>query len=40
MELDVQNITSEHQQLLTPFMIKAGAYNAIYSFQTERTQRL
>ena len=25
MELDVQNITGEHQQLLTPFMIKAGA---------------
>ena len=33
MELDVQNITGEHQQLLTPFMIQAGsAYNAIYSY--------
>ena len=41
MELDVQNITGEHQQLLTPFMIQAGAaYNAIYSFQCERTQQI
>ena len=41
MELDVQNITGEHQQLLTPFMIQAGAaYNARYSFQTERTQQM
>jgi hypothetical protein len=41
MELDVQNITGEHQQLLTPFMIQAGsAYNAIYAFQTERTSQM
>ena len=41
MELDVQSITSEHQQLLTPFMIQAGAaYNAIYSFNCERTQQI
>ena len=41
MELDVQNITGEHQQLLTPFMIQAGAaYNATYSFQCERTQQI
>ena len=41
MELDVQNITGEHQQLLTPFMIQAGAaYNAIYSFNCERTQQI
>ena len=41
MELDVQNITGEHQQLLTPFMIKAGAaYNARYSFPCERTQQI
>jgi predicted 2-oxoglutarate/Fe(II)-dependent dioxygenase YbiX len=41
MELDVQNITGEHQQLLTPFMIQAGAaYNAIYSFRCERTQQI
>ena len=25
-ELDVQNITAEHQQLLTPFMIQAGLH--------------
>ena len=41
MELDVQNITSEHQQLLTPFMTQAGAaYNAIYSFNCERTSQI
>ena len=41
MELDVQNITGEHQQLLTPFMIQAGAaYNAIYSFNSEKTQQI
>ena len=41
MELDVQNITGEHQQLLTPFMIQAGAaYNLRYSFQTERTAQI
>ena len=41
MELDVQNITGEHQQLLTPFMIQAGsAYNAIYAFQCERTSQM
>jgi len=41
MELDVQNITGEHQQLLTPFMIQAGAaYNAIFSFQCERTAQI
>ena len=41
MELDVQNITGEHQQLLTPFMIQAGAaYNAKYSYDCERTQQI
>jgi predicted 2-oxoglutarate/Fe(II)-dependent dioxygenase YbiX len=41
MELDVQNITSEHQQLLTPFMIQAGsAYNAKYHFECERTMQI
>ena len=41
MELDVQNITAEHQQLLTPFMIQAGAsYNAKYSYPCERTQQI
>ena len=41
MARDVQNITGEHQQLLTPVMIQAGAaYNAIYSFQTERTAQI
>ena len=41
MELDVQNITGEHQQLLTPFMIQAGAaYNARYSFPCERTSQI
>ena len=41
MELDVQNITSDHQSLLTPFMIQAGAaYNAKYSYPCERTQQI
>ena len=41
MELDVQNITAEHQQLLTPFMISAGAaYNAKYHFECERTMQI
>jgi len=41
MELDVQNITAEHQQLLTPFMIQAGdAYNAKYHFECERTMQI
>ena len=40
-ELDVQNITAEHQQLLTPFMIRAGAaYNAKYHFECERTMQI
>ena len=40
-ELDVQNITTEHQQLLTPFMISAGAsYNAKYHFECERTMQI
>ena len=41
MELDVQNITGEHQSLLTPFMIQAGAaYNAKYHFECERTMQI
>ena len=41
MELDVQNITAEHQSLLTPFMIQAGAaYNAKYHFECERTMQI
>ena len=41
MELDVQNITGEHQSLLTPCMIQAGAaYNAKYSYPCERTQQI
>ena len=41
MELDVQNITSDHQSLLTPFMIQAGAaYNAKYHFECERTMQI
>lgn len=40
-ELDVQNITAEHQQLLTPFMISAGAaYNVKYHFECERTMQI
>ena len=40
-ELDVQNITGEHQSLLTPFMIQAGsAYNAKYHFECERTMQI
>lgn len=40
-ELDVQNITAEHQQLLTPFMIRAGgAYNTKYHFECERTMQI
>ena len=42
MELDVQNITSELQQLLTPIMIQAGgAYNQKYSYkECERTRQM
>jgi hypothetical protein len=41
MELDVQNITDDLQQLLTPFMIRAGsAYNAKYHFECERTMQI
>ena len=41
MELDVQNITSDLQELLTPFMISAGgAYNAKYHFDCERTMQI
>ena len=42
MELDVQGITSELQQLLTPIMIKAGAaYNQKYAYlRCERTQQI
>jgi len=41
MELDVQNITDDLQQLLTPFMIQAGAsYNAKYHFECERTMQI
>ena len=41
MELDVLNVTAEQQQLLTPFMIQAGAaYNAIFAFQCERTAQM
>jgi hypothetical protein len=41
MELDVQNITPDLQQLLTPFMIQAGAsYNAKYHFECERTMQI
>jgi hypothetical protein len=41
MELDVQNITDDLQQLLTPFMISAGAsYNAKYHFECERTMQI
>ena len=41
MELDVQGITPEHQQILTPFMIQAGAsYNAKYHFDCEKTQQI
>ena len=41
MELDVQNITPELQQLLTPIMIQAGsAYNQKYSYPCERTGQI
>ena len=41
MELDVQPITSELQQLLTPIMIQAGAaYNSKYSYPCERTTQI
>ena len=42
MELDVQSITSELQQLLTPIMIQAGsAYNQKYSYKgCERTGQI
>ena len=42
MELDVQNITPELQQLLTPIMIEAGArYNQKYSYKgSERTGQI
>ena len=42
MELDVQGITPELQQLLTPIMIQAGAaYNQKYAYQRcERTHQI
>ena len=41
MELDVQSITPELQQLLTPIMIQAGAaYNMKYAYPCERTGQL
>ena len=42
MELDVQQITPELQELLTPIMIKAGAaYNQKYTYKkTERTNQM
>ena len=41
MELDVQSITPELQQLLTPIMIQAGAaYNVKYAYPCERTGQL
>ena len=41
MELDVQNLTPELQQLLTPIMIQAGsAYNQKYSYPCERTGQI
>ena len=41
MELDVQSITPELQQLLTPIMIQAGAaYNNKYAYPCERTGQL
>ena len=42
MELDVQNITPELQQLLTPIMIQAGAaYNQKYAYlRCEKTQQI
>jgi predicted 2-oxoglutarate/Fe(II)-dependent dioxygenase YbiX len=37
-ELDVQNITKEHQHLLTPYIIQAtNSYTEIYSFNCKRT---
>ena len=42
MELDVQSITPQLQQLLTPIMIQAGAaYNQKYAYlRCERTQQI
>ena len=42
MELDVQGITAELQQLLTPIMIQAGsAYNQKYAYlKCDRTQQI
>ena len=41
MELDVQGITPELQQLLTPIMIQAGAaYNNKYTYPCERTGQI
>ena len=42
MELDVQGITPELQQLLTPIMIQAGsAYNQKYAYlRCDRTQQI
>ena len=42
MELDVQGITAELQQLLTPIMIQAGAaYNQKYAYlRCEKTQQI
>ena len=40
-ELDVQNITDERQQLLSPFLSKACvAYNTLFSFNCEKTKRI
>ena len=42
MELDVQNITQELQELLTPIMIQAGArYNQKYAYlRSDKTQQI
>ena len=41
MELDVQGITPELQQLLTPIMIQAGAaYNQKYAYPCEKTGQI
>lgn len=40
-ELDVQSATPELQNLLTPFIISAGAeYNSRFAYQCERTQQI
>ena len=41
MELDVQSVTPELQELLTPIIIQAGAiYNQKYTYPCERTQQI